>query len=173
MAENLKTTKYNDNSLIPNLTADAAWIAENGTTGHNGAYCWLYNDGTTYKPLYGALYNWFAVNTGKLCPTGWHVPSDAEFSTMEVFLGIPADTVGLWGFRGTISQAGNQMKSTTGWDVPPNNGTNGTNTSGFSGLPGGYRFGVDGSFQSPGYTYWWSSTFVDATTSYYRRLVAT
>ncbi len=149
MAENLKTTKYNDNSSIPNLTADAAWIAENGTTGHNGAYCWLYNDGTTYKPLYGALYNWFAVNTGKLCPTGWHVPSDEEYQTLELFLGMSPGrygTVGAWSDRGT--DQGTQMKSTTGWDVSPNNGINGTNTSGFSGRPGGYRFGVDGSFQS-------------------------
>ena len=75
------------------LPIPLAWIVALTTA----AYCWYNNDGTTYKPLYGALYNWFAVNTGNLCPTGWHVPSDAEFSTLELYLGMsPADITGLW-----------------------------------------------------------------------------
>src|SRR5665647_1837905 len=117
MAQNLATTKYKDNSSIPNLAANAAWIAENGTAGHNGAYCWYNNDGTTYKPLYGAIYNWYAVNTGNLCPTGWHVPSDLEYQTLELFLGMSPGTstgqVGAWEDRGT--DQGTQMKNTTGW----------------------------------------------------------
>jgi len=172
MAENLATTKYNDNSSIPNLTSNAAWIAENGTTGHNGAYCWYSNDGTTNKPIYGAIYNWYAVNTGNLCPTGWHVPSDLEYQTLELFLGMAPGTnpgqVDAWEDRGT--DQGTQMKNTTGWLVGPPN-ENGTNTSGFSALPGGYRFGVDGSFQSLGQvSFWWASDQVDAATAFYRRL---
>ena len=175
MAQNLATTKYNDNSSIPNLTLAAAWIAENGTAGHNGAYCWYNNDGTTYKPLYGAIYNWYAVNTGNLCPTGWHVPSDEEYQTLELFLGMAPGTnpgqVGAWEDRGT--DQGTQMKNTTGWSTGLPN-LNGTNTSGFSALPGGYRFGVDGSFQSLGQvSYWWASDQVDATTAFYRRLDGT
>jgi uncharacterized protein (TIGR02145 family) len=172
MAQNLATTKYNDNSSIPNLTLAAAWIAENGTAGHNGAYCWYNNDGTTYKPLYGAIYNWYAVNTGNLCPTGWHVPSDEEYQTLELFLGMAPGTnpgqVGAWEDRGT--DQGTQMKNTTGWSTGLPN-LNGTNTSGFSALPGGYRFGVDGSFQSLGQvSFWWASNQVDAATAFYRRL---
>jgi uncharacterized protein (TIGR02145 family) len=172
MAEDLATTKYNDNSSIPNLTLDADWIAENGTAGHNGAYCWYNNDGTTYKPLYGAIYNWYAVNTGNLCPTGWHVPSDEEYQTLELFLGMAPGTnpgqVGAWEDRGT--DQGTQMKNTTGWSTGLPN-LNGTNTSGFSALPGGYRFGVDGSFQSLGQvSFWWASNQVDAATAFYRRL---
>ncbi len=50
------------------------------------AYCWYDNDSATYKPLSGALYNWYTVNTGKLCPTGWHVPSDVEWYTLVKYI---------------------------------------------------------------------------------------
>jgi len=73
MAENLKTTKYNDGELIPNITVDVEWLEFS-----SGAYCWYNNDGTRNKNTYGALYNWYSVNTGKLCPAGWHVPSNKE-----------------------------------------------------------------------------------------------
>ena len=96
MAENLKTTKYNDDSAIPNVTVNADWIALTAD-----AYCWAQNDEATYKPLYGALYNWYAVETGKLCPTGWHVPTDAEFSTMEISLGMTQAEADGTEWRGT------------------------------------------------------------------------
>ncbi len=146
MAENLKTTKYSNitNDPIPNVTASIGTGSWSVLT--TGAYCWYGNDAAN-KPIYGALYNWFAVNTGNLCPAGWHVPSDAEYLTMELFLGMSPGTsagqVGAWTDRGT--NQGTQMKNTTGW-APPNE--NGTNTSGFSALPGGYRYAVDGSFQA-------------------------
>jgi uncharacterized protein (TIGR02145 family) len=166
MAENLKTTKFNDNTtLIPNVTDNTAWTLLN-----TPAYCWYNNDGTTYKPIYGAIYNWFTIdatsNGGKnVCPTGWHAPSDVEFQTLELYLGItPADVV-TWGYRGT--NQGSQMKNTTGWTT----GENGTNTSGFSALPGGYRYGESGTFNDVGnLSYWWSTSAVDASTAYYRRL---
>ena len=69
MAENLRTTKYNDGSSIPNLIGNAEW--SNDTP----AYCWYNNDYKEKGSISGALYNWYAVETGKLCPTGWHVPS--------------------------------------------------------------------------------------------------
>jgi uncharacterized protein (TIGR02145 family) len=163
MAENLKTTLYNNSSAIPNVTDATAWL--NLLT---PAYCWFNNDGTTYKPLYGALYNWFAVNTGNLCPTGWHVPTDGEFGTLEVTLGMSPSDLTTLQWRGT--DQGTQLKNTTGWAT----GQNGTNTSGWSALPGGYRYGVDGSFQALGtFSYWWSSTAADATQAWYRRLDGT
>jgi len=168
MAENLKTTKYSTTipSAIPIVTDATAWTALS-----TGAYCWYAND-IANKTTYGALYNWHAVNTGNLCPTGWKVPTDVEYQTLELFLGmLPGTNAGqveAWGDRGT--DQGTEMKNTTGWAT----GENGTNTSGFSALPGGYRYAVDGSFQAQGFwSYWWTSTFVDGTTSYYRRLDGT
>jgi uncharacterized protein (TIGR02145 family) len=147
MSENLKTTKYNDNTDIPNITDNAAWAAL--TT---PAYSW-FNNSSANKNTYGALYNWFAVNTGKLCPSGWHVPTDADFNTLELYLGIPSADIDNWGWRGT--NQGSQMKTTNGWD---SNG-NGTNSSGFSVLPAGFRIYSDGTFFNIGVdAYFWSST---------------
>jgi len=148
MAENLKTTKYNDDTSIPEVTDYTTW----GTL-TTGAYCWYENDGDYNKSIYGGLYNWFAAETGKLCPTGWHVPTDPEFNTLELTLGLHADSVNIWGWRGT--DHGKQMKNTTGW----NEGENGTNTSGFSALPGGYRHNTSGSFNGRSTLgYWWTSS---------------
>ena len=136
MAENLKTTKYNDGTDIPHVTDNGAWA--NLTT---GAYCWYNNDQTAYGDTYGALYNWYAVETGKLCPTGWHVPTDAEWTQLTDYLG--GDDI-----------AGGKLKATSGWS---NNG-NGTDDYGFSALPGGSR-GTYGSFYYVGYYgCWWSAT---------------
>jgi uncharacterized protein (TIGR02145 family) len=160
MVENLKTTKYNDNSAIPNVTGNAAWVALT-TPG----YAWYSNDAAYYKPISGALYNWHAVKTGKLCPTGWHVPTDADFNALEIGLGLPQAQADVWGWRGT--DHGKQLKNTTGWNA----GENGTNTSGFSAIPGGYRYYADGTFASAGTIgYWWSATEHDAARGWYRRL---
>ena len=82
MKENLKATKLNDGTNILLETDNATWISLT-----DPAYCWYNNDASSYKNTYGALYNWFTVETGKLCPTGWHVPSDAEWFTLIDFLG--------------------------------------------------------------------------------------
>ena len=159
MAENLRVVTLNDNSQVQNITDDAAWVV---TT--SPAYCW-YNNDQSFKTTYGALYNWFTANTGKLCPTGWHVPTDEEFSALEIALGMATDQAELWGWRGT--DHGKKMKNQTGWD---DNG-NGTNSSGFSALPGGYRFGGDGQFfLQTTITYWWSATEHDADRGWYRRI---
>jgi uncharacterized protein (TIGR02145 family) len=81
MAENLKTTQYNDSTAIPFITDSTAWA--NQTT---PCYCWYNNDAGTYKNMYGALYNWYTVNTGKLAPKGWHVPTDADLQTLKNYL---------------------------------------------------------------------------------------
>ncbi|MBE0675621.1 MAG: hypothetical protein IH591_13250 [Bacteroidales bacterium] len=146
MAENLRTTKFNDNTTILNVAANEDWIVL--TT---PAYCWFSND-SQYKVTFGALYNWYTVGTGKLCPDGWHVPTDAEYMTLESALAMSSDQLELWNWRGT--DQGTQIKSTSGWIE----GGNGTNSSGFNGLSGGYRFGATGAFNALGMiTYWWSS----------------
>lgn len=148
LKENLKTTKYNDNTTIPNVTDNTAWY--NLTT---AGYCWYSNNSTLYKNTYGALYNWYAVTTAKLCPTGWHVPSATEWATLESYLG-------------GSSLAGGKMKETgtTHWTSP---NTSADNSSSFTALPGGYR---DYSTTSPFYSLanqgeWWSSTSVSTTTA--------
>lgn len=162
MAENLKTTKYNDDSAIPNVTGNTEW-----TELSSGAYCWANNDEATYKDTYGALYNWYAVETGNLCPTGWHVPTDAEFSAMEISLGMSEIDASGTEWRGT--DQGEKLKSTTGWPE----GQNGTNTSGFKAPPSGYRFYGDGLTKGLGLIcYFWSATPVDNLLSVYRRLDA-
>jgi uncharacterized protein (TIGR02145 family) len=119
-------------------------------------YCWYNNDEVANKAIYGALYNWFAVNTGKLCPTGWHVPTNEEWTTLINYLG------GLETSGGKLKEFG-----VTHWNSP-NIGA--TNESGFSSLPGGYR-NLSGIFYFLGnYGYWWSSTEVESNYAWYRSL---
>ena len=159
MTENLRATKLSDNTPIPEVTDNSLWIGSLVP-----AYS-CYNNDIAYKPTYGALYNWFAVNSGNLCPSGWHVPTDDDFSILEQSLGMAADQLILWGSRGT--DQGTQLKNLTGWDE----GGNGTNSSGFSALPGGYRYGATGDFYLPtSITYWWTATEHDADRGWYRRL---
>jgi len=148
--ENLKTTHYNDGTAIPLVTGESAW--GNLTT---GGYCWYNNNSATYKKTYGAIYNWYAVNTGKLALAGWHVPTDAEWGTLSAYLGGD-DTAG-----GKLKEVG-----TTHWRLP---NTRATNSSGFTALPGGCR-NYDGVFHDVGDNgYWWSSTAVDNASSAYSR----
>jgi uncharacterized protein (TIGR02145 family) len=147
--ENLRTTRYNNGSVIPNVTSDDAWINLSSP-----AWC-NYNNSPANDAVYGKLYNWYTVAAGNLCPTGWHVPTDAEWTTLTSFLG------------GEIV-AGGKMKSTTGWNAP---NTAATNESGFSGLPGGYRTIGYGHFASVGGTgSWWSSTESSTTGAWVRYL---
>lgn len=137
--ENLKTTKYNDGTSIPVVTDGTAWT--NLTT---AAYCWYNNNQSSYKTTYGALYNWYTVTTDKLCPSGYRVPTDAEWTTLTTYLGGE-------------NSAGGKLKETgtTHW-LSPNAGVD--NLAGFTALPGGGR-NFDGQFLSLGnYGYWWSST---------------
>ena len=120
MAENLRTTAYSNGDLIPNVTDDTQWLSlTTGAWSHHG------NDSQSENP-YGKLYNWYTVaDPRSVCPTGWHAPTDAEFTFLTDYLG--GETV-----------AGGKMKSTgTQYWVSPN--TDATNESGFSFLPGGVR----------------------------------
>jgi uncharacterized protein (TIGR02145 family) len=121
MAENLKTTKYNDGEAIPLRTA--SWQAI-----YYPVYCWYNNDEAMYKDKYGALYNWYTVNTGKLCPIGYHVPTDTEFTTLTTFLG--GDSI-----------AGGKLQEISGFAAPL----------------GGYR-NWGGFLNLGSIGYWWSSS---------------
>jgi uncharacterized protein (TIGR02145 family) len=160
MAENLKTTIYNNSDPIPLITDNTLW--KNATL---PGYCWYANDETTNKPIYGAMYNWFAVNIGNLCPTGWHVPTDVEYQTLEQFLGMDPSHLSDYGWRGT--DQGSQMKSASSlWNVG-----NGTNTSGWSALPGGYRDVANGNFNNVGdLSYWWTSSDGGSANALFRQL---
>ncbi|MDP4239324.1 MAG: FISUMP domain-containing protein [Bacteroidota bacterium] len=156
MAENLKTTKYNDGTSIPNVTDNIGWV--NLLT---PAYCWYNNDSTTYKNIYGALYNWYTVNTAKLAPAGWHVPTDAEWTILGNYL-----LVNGYNYDGTAT-GNNYAKSlaaTTNWTIYTSTGAIGNdltknNSTGFSAAPGGSRFDDNGKFDHLGFNgYWWSST---------------
>jgi uncharacterized protein (TIGR02145 family) len=167
MKENLKTTTYKNGIPIPNVTDAGAW--SNLTT---GAYVW-YNNDINWKDSYGALYNWYAVNNQNgLCPEGWHVPSNNEWTALTTFIG------------GTSSPNGNKLKSCRQINSPLGGDCNttvhprweqhnthyGTDDYGFSGLPGGYRFS-NGTFAFIGnYGWWWSSTEASSSLAWFRML---
>jgi uncharacterized protein (TIGR02145 family) len=153
MAENLKTSIYRNGEAIANITNGNQWL---GLT--TGAWCY-YNNDSQYECPYGKLYNWYAVaDPRNVCPTGWHVPTDAEWTTLTTFLG-------------GVSIAGGKMKSTgTQYWLSPNQDA--TNESGFSGLPGGFRDGFNGDFYDVGdYGNWWSSSESSTASALYNNLV--
>jgi len=139
IAEKLKVKKLNDTTGIPLVTDAAAW-SKLSTSG----YCWYNNDAATYKGTYGALYNWYSVNTGKLCPVGWHVPRDADWTILITFLG---------GF----DVAGGKLKEigTSHWSSP---NIDATNEYGFTAVSGGV-INSDGSSSNVGIACgWWPAT---------------
>lgn len=150
MAENLKTSHYNDGSAIPLITNGASWP---GAT--SGGYC-AYGFDPANLSIYGALYNWASVNTGKLCPVGWHVPTDSEWLLLTSYLNGSA-------------VAGGKMKETgaTHWSSP---NTGADNLSGFTAL-GGSSIDYNGVFGYLGQTgYWWSSIGVSSTYAFANKL---
>ena len=158
MTENLKTTKYRDGSEIPRVTDNTEWSSL--TT---GAYCWYKNDEAKYRDLYGAYYNFYAVNTGKLCPTGWHVPTDTEWTELINYLG--GNSTG-----GKLKETGTIFSSPPGYWYSPN--TDATNETGFSARAGGQRFN-SGSFYYDGYYgYWWCSREPSQSSAWYRTMAS-
>jgi uncharacterized protein (TIGR02145 family) len=138
LMENLKTTKYNNGDPIPNVSDATAWKNLTG-----GAYC-NHNNDPGFSTTYGRLYNWYAVSDSRnISPTGWHVASDAEWTTLVTYLG-------------GITLAGGKLKE-QGIGHWPNPNIGASNSSGFTALPGGYRddFGL---FNTIAGGFWWSST---------------
>lgn len=170
MAQNLRTTQYSDGTSIPLVTDSAQWAANFNNSSSLPMMCWYNNDQATYTANnFGALYNWYAVNpltngNKNVCPAGWHVPTDAEWTTFINYLD-PNANGGIY----TNNTSGGKMKSIgTQYWLSPN--TDATNESGFSGLPGGTR-SYNGTFTNIGGTgYWWSSTESNTREAWYRRL---
>lgn len=163
MTENLRTTTYRDGNQIQ-LIEDSTWSRIT-----SGAYCW-YDNNLSNALKYGALYNWYAVNTGNLCPTAWRVPSDEDWKYLEGYIdsryrnydSIWNDTM----LRGY--DAGKVLKGKLGWNL---NG-NGLDLYGFSALPAGERSINKLSFRHIGNNgFWWTSNESDSTNSWYRCLV--
>lgn len=145
MASNLRTTKYNDGTPISRIDSNAEWDGVSETK--EGAYC-VYNNNDEFIEKYGFLYNWHTIETGKLCPEGWHIPTMAEYEM-------------LFKLAGGRDLAGEFMKSTHSWRDYRNEeqeSYQGTDEWGFCGLPGGYRFS-DGKYSNEGkYGYWWTAS---------------
>jgi uncharacterized protein (TIGR02145 family) len=169
MAENLKTTKYSNETSIPLVTDNTAWF--NLIT---PGYCWYSNNEASFKNTYGALYNWYTINTGNLCPANWHVPTDAEWTTLQDYL-----IANGFNYDGTTTgnKIAKSLASTTLWTSSSNTGAVGNtdypakrNANGFTALPGGFRDG-SGAFLNVGYRgYWWSATVFDPPNAWSRGL---
>ncbi len=156
--ENLKVTKYNDGTLIP--------LDASGTTTGNVGETWsgrttgartVYEHNNTYLTTYGYLYNWYAAtDSKKICPVGWHVPDLPEWNIFLKTLDPSAANIVNPGLQS--SSAGGKIKTPTGWA----SSSNPSNSTGFSGLPAGTRYGTGfgpGFFNDlTDHTYWWSTT---------------
>lgn len=155
MKKNLNVNHYRNGDIIPQVKDNAAWAAL--TT---GAWCW-YNNDSANGAIYGKLYNWYAVNDPRgLAPAGWHIPSDEEATTIINSLGGEAVAGGKMKSTGTIEDG-------TGLWLAPNTGA--TNSSGFTGLPGGTRY--DFGFYEIGDTgNWWTSTASNSERGWFRSL---
>ncbi len=152
MKENLRTTRFSNGKSITHTTSMQPWCDLD-----KPGYCWYNNNQDSFGNDYGALYNWYTVDHGKLCPKGWHVPSDGDWSELVLYLG-------------GLDVAGGKLKEkdTTHW-YSPNEGAD--NSSGFTALPGGYRSGINGTYNKIGeHAYWWSSTPKSSECSWFRSL---
>jgi uncharacterized protein (TIGR02145 family) len=166
MAENLKTVRYRNGDFITAIFSDTEW--ESTTTGGYG----VYENVTANRVVYGPLYNWYAVTDARgLCPAGWHVPSDEEWTTLVTELDPLTCDSCIGGAHSLV--AGGAMKSTgylgegLGLWAFPNVAA--TNSSGFNGHPGGIRFNLGyGGIEFFGY--WWSTTEGSSTAAWSRRL---
>lgn len=154
MVENLKTTKYNDKTQIPNVTDNGTWVGLS-----TGAYS-NFDNLESNAATYGRLYNWYAVNTGKLAPAGWHVPTDDDWTILRDYL-----IANGYNFDGTrdINKVAKSLCAKTDWSFSSNAGTPGAtlennNSTGFKALPCGSR-SYSGAFNGIGkFGVWWSSS---------------
>ncbi len=167
MAENLKTTKYNNGDLIG--TTSPATLDISGES--EPKYQWAYNGNEANVNTYGRYYTWYALSDNRgVCPTGWHVPSDAEWTILANYLINNGN-----GYEGSGVDIAKSLAGTSGWNadaIPGNIGNEqaSNNSSGFTALPAGVR-NSSGVFHFMGtYASWWSSTEISSTDVWYRRL---
>lgn len=166
MKENLKTTKYRNGQSIPNVTNATSWSSLS-----TGAWCDNNNDPSNGS-YYGKLYNWYAVNdTRNIAPSGWHVPTDVEWTILENYL-----IANGYNYDGTTTgnKIAKSLATTTDWNTSTNTGAIGTdltknNKSGFSGLPGGLRYWSDGVFWDLDIiAYWWTNSAYNSVNAWMR-----
>ena len=160
MAENLKTTKYNNGNPISNITDNTVWL--NSST---GAYCWYNNDETTFKSVYGALYNWYAVNTGNICPTGWHVPYDSEWHDLVLTLDASAQNA----VTESLTAGGKLKETGTSHWEEINDGI--SNENGFTAIASGYRSSASFSLILSS-AYYWGISDSNPASPYYRMIMS-
>jgi len=159
MAENLKTTRYNDGVSVTLITQPFPWINL-----YQGGMRWHNDNPGAFKALFGGYYNWFAVNTGKICPTGWHVPLESEWNTLETYL----ESNG-YGYLGSGNDIAKAMASKNQWvtstvDGTPGKNPDANNSSFFTAIPSGNSNATNGLFEYNGNRcYWWTGTMVDVT----------
>jgi uncharacterized protein (TIGR02145 family) len=158
MKENLKVSKYRNGDAILEISDSTQWESLASLGSEGVAACCFYNNNSSNVVNYGRLYNCYAVQDSRgLCPTSWHVPTDEEWKTLELFLGLPPSELDFFGagVRGAAQNIGGKLKVASSNWVSPNIGAN--NSSGFSALPGGSReinsFGGIGANGS-----WWSAS---------------
>jgi uncharacterized protein (TIGR02145 family) len=148
MAENLKTSRFNNGTYIPLISDADAW--DNLTT---PGFCWYNNDSVSFKDLYGALYNGYTINTWNICPAGWHVPEKQEWLILRDFLGD------------SLSGGGKLKEAGTFHWLSPNTGAD--NSSGFTALGSGIRY-FEGTFSSIlSFTSFWSASGLSNDDSWY------
>jgi len=162
-SENIKTSRYANGNLIPNISNNEEWVNLN-----SAAWC-NYENNNINDQIYGKLYNWYAIaDPQSICPLGWRVPSDEDWKTLEFALGMDAVELDEVGWRGENDNVGGKMKSNTEWQSP-NTGAN--NLSGFSALPGGYRNDGSGSYIASVFSgSWWRNTELDSENVWYLTL---
>jgi uncharacterized protein (TIGR02145 family) len=154
MAENLRTTKFNDGTPIPLVTNDRSWSSLS-----TPAYCWYDNDEASNMGTYGALYNWYAVDSKKLCPAGWRVPTDHDWNNLKSYIYQNGHRYK------DIGGTGKALAAKTSWNANPVEGYVGNdpgsnNSTGFSALAAGNRF-IHGNFESMGTGgFFWSANSV-------------
>jgi uncharacterized protein (TIGR02145 family) len=151
MSENLKTTVYANGDPIPNVTDSLQWL-----TTTSGAWAY-YNDNSSFNSQYGKLYNWYTVvDSRNVCPNGWHVPTDLEWTILTDYLG------------GLIVSGGKMKNTGTQYWQSPNLAA--TNNIGFSALPGGYRSMFNSFFEIGNFAYFWSTSVFNSTNAWTRYL---
>lgn len=161
-ADNLATIQFRDGTAIPNVTDATIWGANAALT--SPAFCWYFNNSVN-QTTYGALYNWATVNTGNLCPVGWHVPTDCDWMYLEKNIGLPANLHEITAWRGDV---GGKLKLASGFI----NSYGATNTTGFSAIGSGSRSNGGTFTELNNYGFYWTSTNEDSANAMMRGVAA-